>query len=199
MFQARCVSGAPFTLQFRIVLLNSTQFAGQTATFDVDGTLFSAVVGTNGTHSRAQVQLVGQAAGAHTITLVEPAGCFNPMVVTCGSGASGGAEWEAFDRAWQSGEQFGKVSPKKTQLLGNYPNPFNPSTVISYEIATDAHVAVSVYNMLGERVASLVDQHLTAGSYNVVFDARNLPTGIYLYELRVDGQPVYRKKALLVK
>jgi hypothetical protein len=186
-------------LQFRIVLLNSTEFAGQTVTFDVDGTLYPVTIGTNGTHSKAQTQLIGQAAGTHTITLVDPAGCFAPTVLTCGTGRASDVEWDAFDRMWESNESSREIAPERTQLLGNYPNPFNPSTVISFALAKDARVAVTVYNMLGERVATLVDQYHAAGSYSVTFNAASLPTGIYIYELRVNDQPMYRKKALFIK
>lgn len=180
-------------------MFNSTQYAGQTVTFDVDGTLYSVNVATNGTHSKGQLQLTGQAAGSHTIQLVNPAGCFDPVVVTCGVSGGAGSGWDSFDRMWLSSELGGKATPSTNNLLSNYPNPFNPTTVISYATARDAHVRVRVYNMIGEVVATLVDEHLAAGSYTVAFNASSLPSGVYIYELNVEGSAPLRKKALFLK
>ncbi|MDP4175035.1 MAG: T9SS type A sorting domain-containing protein [Bacteroidota bacterium] len=84
------------------------------------------------------------------------------------------------------------------KLNQNYPNPFNPSTVINYQIPKSARVSLKVYDLLGKEVASLVNGIKEAGNYNVQFNAGDLPSGLYIYELRADDF-VSCKKLLLVK
>jgi len=83
-------------------------------------------------------------------------------------------------------------------LQQNYPNPFNPNTTIPYMIDEAGNVQLSVYNVLGEKVASLVDEYQPAGAYNVDFHAGNMPTGMYIYKLQFNGQEL-TQKMLLVK
>lgn len=74
-------------------------------------------------------------------------------------------------------------------LYHNYPNPFNPSTRIKYEIPNDAgHVRLAVYNVLGQRVATLVNEVKVAGQYEVNFDASGLASGMYVYRLEVNDR-----------
>ncbi|MCW8804847.1 MAG: S8 family peptidase, partial [Ignavibacteriaceae bacterium] len=72
------------------------------------------------------------------------------------------------------------ASPEQFVLLQNYPNPFNPSTTISFSIPQASNVKVEIYNVVGERVASLVNQTFEAGYHNLNFDASNLPSGTYI-------------------
>ena len=69
------------------------------------------------------------------------------------------------------------------QLFSNFPNPFNPSTQISYSLAQDAYVTLKVYDMLGTEVAKLVNETQTAGSYSINFNANNLSSGVYIYRI----------------
>ena len=68
-------------------------------------------------------------------------------------------------------------------LYQNYPNPFNPGTVISWQLAVGSHVDLSVYNLLGEKVATLVSRRMNPGSHTYAFDGRNLASGVYYYQL----------------
>jgi hypothetical protein len=79
----------------------------------------------------------------------------------------------------------------------NFPNPFNPTTTISYEIAKEGLVKLSVYNILGKEVANLVDEVQSPGKYEVKFDAKNLNSGIYFYKLVVDNFTSTKKLTLL--
>ncbi len=88
----------------------------------------------------------------------------------------------------------------KTELHQNYPNPFNPSTVIKYEIEETRLVSLKIYNLLGENVATLVDENQIAGSYEVIFNSsvNNFASGFYFYTLSV-GNYIQTKKMLLLK
>tara|TARA_R110002050_G_scaffold2447_2_gene14138 strand:- start:307 stop:4377 length:4071 start_codon:yes stop_codon:yes gene_type:complete len=84
------------------------------------------------------------------------------------------------------------------KLEQNYPNPFNPTTNISYQVASTGNVQLEVFNLLGQKVHSLVNARQTAGAYTVQFDASNLATGMYFYRLQSAGQ-VQVGKMLLIK
>jgi hypothetical protein len=87
----------------------------------------------------------------------------------------------------------------KTFVLDqNYPNPFNPSTVIRYSIPNDANVTLKVFNVIGQQVSTLVNQKQVSGNYSVTFDASNLSSGVYFYQINA-GQYVSTKKMLLMK
>lgn len=89
--------------------------------------------------------------------------------------------------------------PTEYALMQNFPNPFNPSTEIEVWLPENVtNVKLSIYNTLGEKVADLVNTSLAAGVYSYRWDARDLATGIYIYELRTD-KFVSVKKMILVK
>ncbi|RPI06953.1 MAG: T9SS C-terminal target domain-containing protein [Ignavibacteriae bacterium] len=94
-------------------------------------------------------------------------------------------------------EQIAGVA-KTFALDQNYPNPFNPSTVIRYSIPQDANVTLHVYNLIGQQVATLVNQKQVSGNYSVTFDASKLSSGVYFYQINA-GQFVSTKKMLLLK
>lgn len=89
-------------------------------------------------------------------------------------------------------------APAEFELAQNYPNPFNPSTSITYSIPVDGLVKLSVYNLLGEKVADLVNELAKAGTYEVKFDAINLTSGFYIYRLE-SGSNISVKKMMLMK
>jgi hypothetical protein len=88
--------------------------------------------------------------------------------------------------------------PKSFQLMQNYPNPFNPSTRIEFGIPKQGFVKLTVYNSAGKEVTSLVNELLSAGNYDVPFDASGLSSGVYFYKLSA-GNFVETKKMILVK
>ena len=98
----------------------------------------------------------------------------------------------AFALSLEALEGFDQLSPRVGLPVGfvlgqNYPNPFNPSTVIPYELASGGYVRLEVFNLLGQRVAMLVDGEQGAGAHTAVWKA-SVSAGVYLYRLRVDGQ-----------
>jgi photosystem II stability/assembly factor-like uncharacterized protein len=82
-------------------------------------------------------------------------------------------------------------------LIGNYPNPFNPSTTIRYALPRSSHVTLTVFNALGQQVATLVQGEQEAGYHEAQFDASDLASGVYLYRLQAGEFVQVRKLALL--
>jgi hypothetical protein len=87
--------------------------------------------------------------------------------------------------------------PTTYNLEQNYPNPFNPSTTIKFSIPEATNVTLNVYNTLGEKVAELVNTNLEAGRYNYQWDAGNIASGIYIYELRTEKIVLVNKMILM--
>ena len=88
--------------------------------------------------------------------------------------------------------------PDGFSLSQNYPNPFNPTTKINYSIPQATNVQLTVFNILGQKVATLIDGRQFAGSHTVNFDARNLASGVYFYRLKA-GKVVQQRKMTLIK
>ena len=88
-------------------------------------------------------------------------------------------------------------SPVEFNLYQNHPNPFNPETVISYQIPFAARVELKVYNILGKEIASLIDEVQRAGNHKVKFTGNNLPSGIYIYKLQACNYLNTKKMTLL--
>jgi flagellar hook assembly protein FlgD len=98
----------------------------------------------------------------------------------------------------------GRFLPETIQLIGNFPNPFNPYTTIKYDLTDDAEVSLVVYNLLGEVVQVLVSSDKPSGRHGIVWNGESIsnsavPSGIYIYQLTVDGMVSGSKKMVLVK
>lgn len=105
-------------------------------------------------------------------------------------------ELEGVDLVTSIGEDLD--IPKEVTLQQNYPNPFNPATQIQYQLPVTATVNLTVYDMIGRRVATIVsNQRQAAGSYTVKFDASGLSSGIYMYRLQVDNQSFERNMTVI--
>jgi hypothetical protein len=95
-------------------------------------------------------------------------------------------------------DDFTSALPEQFHLYQNYPNPFNPATRIQFDLATRANVTLTVFNVLGQNVQTLLNNKpLTAGAQFVDFDATNLPSGVYVYQMNVAGNVQTRKMVLL--
>ena len=175
-FQARCRPGG--TVQAKI--LTTTNHAGDLVEFTVDDIPYETTVAPNG---RALVSLPGFNIGTHDVELTEPPGCYPPVVVTCPAGLG-----KKSDEFWDDDESW--EVPKTTALLGNYPNPFNPSTTFRYGLSEPTQVTVRIYNMLGQLVKTVVDDYQSEGYYEAVWDGKNesgstVASGIYIYRMSV--------------
>src|SRR6056297_1602222 len=96
-----------------------------------------------------------------------------------------------------SNEEFGGL-PRTFDLEQNYPNPFNPTTQINYAVPEQSDVRIDVYNVIGRRVATLVDREMAPGNYTVNFNASQLSSGMYFYRLKA-GSTLLTKKMTLIK
>ena len=90
------------------------------------------------------------------------------------------------------------ITPNNYWLSQNYPNPFNPSTKIKYAVPQTSAVILKVFDILGNEIETLVNEEKTVGDYEVEFDASNIPSGVYVYQLRT-ADFIQTKKMILVK
>ena len=83
--------------------------------------------------------------------------------------------------------------PTEYALHQNYPHPFNPATKILYSIPNPSFVILRVFDVLGKEVAILVNQKQSAGNYEITFNAKNLPSGVYFYQLKTENYTATKK------
>lgn len=88
--------------------------------------------------------------------------------------------------------------PSSTKLFQNYPNPFNPETIITYSLSISGPTSLVIYNLLGERIETLIDQYQSIGNYSYKLNLSGLPSGIYIYTLN-SGNIISSKKMLYLK
>lgn len=112
----------------------------------------------------------------------------------------GALKW--FDMVVSVNDNWTPHIAEEYELYSNYPNPFNPETTIRYQIGNREHVSLIIYNALGQRVATLVDDIQEVGVHNVRWNGmtdsgRILPSGVYLYQLQTDSFSATRKMIML--
>ena len=88
--------------------------------------------------------------------------------------------------------------PSGYELFQNYPNPFNPITTIKFAIPYDSYISLSIYNVQGEKIKDLINEELKQGIYKIKFDASNISSGVYFYQLRAKNF-IKTKKLLFIK
>lgn len=94
--------------------------------------------------------------------------------------------------------QLSSNMPTAVRLSQNYPNPFNPKTEIRFEVPVSGFVSLKIFNVLGEEVATLVNEKKSPGEYTITWDASNKPSGVYIYRLQLE-KFVAVKKMLLIR
>jgi len=134
--------------------------------------------------------------GEYPSTIIDSS-CF--YFTKTGSVAGGIADWQSL-KGWFDGglASTGSGLPTHYALSQNYPNPFNAATIINYELPVDAHVKLEVYNTLGQKVATVVDERQQAGYKSVNWDASAASSGIYFYKLTA-GDYTEARRMILVK
>jgi hypothetical protein len=112
--------------------------------------------------------------------------------------ASSGSFLVTFRRSTIGITQIGTTIPQTYNLYNNYPNPFNPTTIINFDVPKQGSLKIKIYNSLGELVKTIVDQTFSPGTYSVDFDGTNLASGIYFYSLESESV-LQVKRMVLVK
>ena len=112
-------------------------------------------------------------------------------------GGPGAVSWHPPTGIHDNSEWTAEI-PAGYQLSQNYPNPFNPTTTIGFVLPRSGFVTLEIYNILGEKVSTLVSNHLTAGNYKYEWDAKDLANGLYFYRLK-SSDFVQTRKMLLIK
>jgi len=102
------------------------------------------------------------------------------------------------DSALQLNTEYQLGLPTHFSLSQNYPNPFNPSTQINYDLPKSEHVKIEVFNTLGQKIRTLVNRQIPAGTHKVTLNATNLPSGIYIYRIQA-GKFIDMKKMVLLR
>jgi uncharacterized protein YciU (UPF0263 family) len=200
-FNAKCnMNGAA-----QAMVKATGDWSSTTVTFDLDGEDYVSTVNSNGTNSIAKMTVPHAGMGSHTVTLEVPGGCYSPVTFNCQVDATPDPEWDAM---WAEALDLEaatalKAVPTETRIIGNYPNPFNPSTTIRYALSVDSPVSVRVYNMLGQEVATLVNGFQKAGEQSVEWHGTNnfgqaVASGLYIYRLQA-GNSVMTQKMLFTK
>jgi len=189
-FQARC---RPSGLIKARVTMADASHAGDIVEISIDDVPYEVTIDATG---RGQLSQGGFSSGPHTVELTNPGQCFDPIVVTCRTGLDeeASADWD---------DELISEPPAETTLVGNYPNPFNPSTTIRYTLSNEGSVSVRVYNMLGQEVATLVDGVQKAGEQSVTWHGTNnfgqsVASGLYIYRLQA-GNLTLSQKMLFAK
>ncbi len=93
--------------------------------------------------------------------------------------------------------QIGSSIPQSFNLYNNYPNPFNPTTIINFDVPKQSSLKIKVYNTLGELISTIVDQSFSPGTYSVDFNGSNLASGIYFYSLEAENTNQVKRMVLV--
>jgi hypothetical protein len=170
-----------------VTLTWDSSYASQfTISTSLDGLIFTDVV-------------TGYASGADTIELnFDPVNARYVRLNGIQRGTQFGIsffELDVYESSTTSVESNSEV-PCSFSLEQNFPNPFNPSTEIGYQLNTTAEVQLIVYNLIGKEIAILVNQVQRAGHHTVTFNANNLASGMYYAKLQADGKSQIRKMML---
>jgi len=123
----------------------------------------------------------------------------NPGNYIVNAGKSGPLRWDSASvNIVITGVSSNSSNPTSFMLYNNYPNPFNPTTIIKYSIPEVSFTSLIIYNELGKEVSTLINETKSAGTYEVEFNASNLSSGVYYYKLQA-GTFTETKKMILAK
>jgi hypothetical protein len=123
-----------------------------------------------------------------------------PLAGTSGNGSntvSVGFWYAVQSSIVTSVENTGNGIPQEFRLDQNYPNPFNPSTTIRFSLPQSDHVSLTVYDLMGRKIATLIDERMEPGEYSTVFDAAGIASGMYIYRITAGARVTTRRMILL--
>jgi len=175
--------GERYAINYEIRVSNSATFATFT-------TVFSTTSGNGGTDTGGMTDAPRTERYVRLHATVPNAGHYRVAEFRICSSTSAASKSIA-------SESEATVVPKELALHANYPNPFNPSTTISFSLPEAAHVTLKVYNLIGEEVATLVNERRDEGNHSVLFDAGLLPSGVYFSVLNVGDVRLVRRLVLM--
>jgi len=185
------------TLVLAVALVNF-KHTGDNVVIAIDGVQYLGQMGSN---RRAQISVPGFAPGTHTVELVNPGGCLDPVNISCGALANrDDGEDESESLEWDDeGENLLEPDlPATTDLLGSYPNPFNSVTTIAFQLAEQIRVDLRIFDILGREIETIVNEELPAGRYSRTWTATAHASGLYFYRFTV-GNSVLTGKLIQVK
>jgi hypothetical protein len=130
------------------------------------------------------VDMPGVSINTSTNTITFSSSTVNNLVLLAGEQAAAGIS-------------DNKTVVKDFRLFQNYPNPFNPSTNIKFRLKEDSHVTLTIYNIIGQKIAELINSDLSAGIHNIFFNGDKLSSGIYFYKLKAGLYTDVKKMELL--
>jgi Secretion system C-terminal sorting domain len=133
--------------------------------------------------------------GSNTSLYVGPGSDLCAATITVNGTFSGGGTF-CNSPAGIEADDNGEL-PKEYSLSQNYPNPFNPVTLINFELPENGFVTLKVYDILGNEIVKLIDEEKPAGRYNIPFDAKLLPSGVYYFRLSSNKFNETKKMILL--
>ena len=156
------------------------------------------IIGSTVTDANGSYTIQGVAQGSYTIT-ASITQYSSQQTTTSYNPSAGSTTVNNFTMSPSSVTSVSNAAPNlptKFVLQNNYPNPFNPSTIIAFSVPFASHVRLDIYNILGQRVAELVNTNLSAGNYQYSFNANNLSSGVYLYRIEANGFTSTKKMIL---
>ncbi|HBX67606.1 MAG TPA: hypothetical protein DEG32_16150 [Balneolaceae bacterium] len=179
----------------------SISLSGELQQFISYGGSFAAVNGPAKDYQSIDIGITESeaATSSFSLALTGTGSTYQDFTWTVSESSSKGFENDGQEfRIPSSNEDENPTIAEDFKLHQNYPNPFNPTTNISYELKNAVDVTLSVYNVLGQKVVTLVSGMKTAGSHSATFDASGLSSGVYFYQLRA-GEVTFTQKMLLSK
>jgi len=184
-----CSGGGCHTFQDAMVSVSVNDLAIQITVSGTTGKVAGELVDGAGT-----VVAFNNGTSTNPFTLTAP----GPGNYTVNAGHASPLRWDSVSVNFTVTDVGDNSNPNEFNLFDNYPNPFNPSTIIRYSIPELSFTSIKIYDALGKEVSSLVNESKSAGIYEVEFNASNLSSGIYYYTLQA-GSFTQTKKMILTK
>ncbi|MCX7833328.1 MAG: T9SS type A sorting domain-containing protein, partial [Ignavibacteria bacterium] len=173
----------------------SIKFINGTSTAYLINSSASATITAKSTDYGATWTTIAPVAGVNGITHMEYIRVGQTVYLYAIS--SSGAVMKLVDNVLVGVENNNNI-PTEYKLEQNYPNPFNPTTTISFSLPKSAFVTIKVYDVLGKEIRTILSENKDAGNHSLLFDATDLPSGIYYYKI-VANNFVDTKKMILLK